>query len=135
VTITWDGMPGHQWKGTVDRLPTQIVPLGTRQVGEVGCVIENPDHDLLPNANITAEIKAEEIPGTLAIPKEVVRRQGPDIGVFLLQGDHVEWRKVSLGLSSYTRTQVLSGLNEGDAIALPTEKPLRNGERVDPAFR
>jgi len=52
--ITWDALPEHQWKGRVDKLPTQIVPLGSRQVGEVGCVIENPDRDLLPNANINA---------------------------------------------------------------------------------
>src|SRR5262249_20756279 len=29
VNITWDALPGHQWKGAVDKLPTQIVPLGT----------------------------------------------------------------------------------------------------------
>ncbi len=135
VTITWDGKAGHQWKGTVDRLPTQVVPLGTRQVGEVGCVIENPDRDLLPNANITADIQATEIPGALVLPKEVVRRQGADTGVFVLAGDHVEWRKVTLGLSSYTKSQVLSALNEGDAVARPTEKPLKNGERVAPVFQ
>ena len=48
VTITWDAMPGRQWKGTVDKFPTQVVALGTRQVGEVGCIIDNPDRDLLP---------------------------------------------------------------------------------------
>src|SRR4029077_4953111 len=48
VIITWDAWPGHRWKGEVDKLPTQVVPLGTRQVGEVGCTIENPDRDLLP---------------------------------------------------------------------------------------
>ena len=86
VTITWDGLPGHQWKGAVDRLPTQVVPHGTRQVGEVGCVIENPDRDLLPNANITAEIQATEVANALALPKEAIRRQGADTGVFLLRG-------------------------------------------------
>ena len=35
VGITWDAMPGRQWKGVVDKTPTQIVALGTRQVGEV----------------------------------------------------------------------------------------------------
>ncbi|MBZ5611795.1 MAG: efflux RND transporter periplasmic adaptor subunit [Acidobacteriia bacterium] len=135
VMITWDGMPGHQWKGAVDRLPTQVVPLGTRQVGEVGCVIENPDRDLIPNANITADIQSTEAPNALALPKETMRRQGAETGVFLLAGDHVEWRKVTLGVSSYTKSQVLSGLNEGDAVALPTEKPLKNGSRVEPAFQ
>jgi multidrug efflux pump subunit AcrA (membrane-fusion protein) len=110
------------------------VPLGSRQVGEVGCIIENPDRDLLPNANITADIQATEALNALALPKEAIRRQGSETGVFLLRGDRVDWRKVSLGVSSYTRSQVLSGLNEGDAVALPTEKALKNGTRVEPVF-
>ena len=135
VIITWDALPGHQWKGKVDKLPTQIVPLGTRQVGEVGCIIENPDRDLLPNANINADIQATVVENALAIPKEAIRRQGSETGVLLLQGDRVVWRKVSLGISSYTKSQVLSGLNEGDAGALPSEKPIQSGSRVQPVFQ
>jgi HlyD family secretion protein len=133
--ITWDALPGHQWKGQVDRLPTQIVPLGTRQVGEVGCIIENPDRDLLPNANINADIEATVAENALALPKEAIRRQGSETGVMLLEADRVAWRKVSLGISSYTKSQVVSGLMEGDAAALPSEKPVQNGSRVQPVFQ
>jgi len=135
VLITWDAKPGHQWKGEVDRLPTQVVPLGTRQVGEVGCVIENPDRDLLPNANIDANIQATVVPNALTILKETVRRQGSDNGVLVLENNHVVWRKVTLGVSSYTKLQVLSGLSDGDAVAMPTEKPLKSGSRVEPVYQ
>ena len=135
VIITWDGLPGHQWKGEVDKLPTQVVPQGTRQVGEIGCIIQNPEHDLLPNANINAEIQAAVVPDALVLPKETIRRQGAESGVFLLENDHVVWRKVALGVSSYTKSQVLSGLKEADAVALPSEKVLKNGTRVEPLFQ
>jgi HlyD family secretion protein len=135
VNITWDALPGHQWKGEVDKLPTQIVPLGTRQVGEVGCVIENPQRDLIPNANINAEIQATVVENALVVPKEAIRREGSETGVFVLQGDRVIWRKIGLGVSNYTKSQVISGLSEGDAVALPTEKPLKNGSRVAPVYR
>jgi HlyD family secretion protein len=135
VVITWDALPGHQWKGQVDKLPTQIMPLGTRQVGEVGCIIENPDRDLLPNANINADIQASVAENALAIPKEAIRRQGSETGVFLLQGDRVAWRKVTLGISSYTKSQVLAGLSDGDAGALPSETPIQSGSRVQPVFQ
>jgi HlyD family secretion protein len=134
VNITWDALPGHQWKGEVDKLPTQIVPLGTRQVGEVGCVIENPQRDLIPNANINAEIQATVVEKALALPKEAIRREGSETGVYLLQGDRVVWRKIGLGVSSYTKSQVLSGLSQGDAVALPSEKPLKNGAKVEPVY-
>jgi HlyD family secretion protein len=135
VVITWDAHPGHQWKGEVDKLPAQIVPLGTRQVGEVGCIIENPDGDLLPNANINADIQASVVENAIAIPKEAIRRQGSDAGVLLLEGDRAVWRKVSLGISNYTKSQVLSGLNGGDAVALPSEKPIQSGSRVQAVFQ
>jgi HlyD family secretion protein len=135
VVITWDAMPGHLWKGAVDKLPTQVIKLDTRQVGEVGCIIQNPDRDLLPNANVTAEIEATTASDALVLPKETIRRQGSETGVFLLNGDRVAWRKVSLGVASYTKTQVLSGLNEGDAVALPSEKVLKSGLRVAPEFQ
>jgi HlyD family secretion protein len=135
VTITWEAAPGHQWKGQVDKLPTQVVPLGTRQVGEVGCVIENPARDLLPNANIDASIQATVVQNALTLPKETIRRQGSETGVLLLQGDRVVWRKVSLGVSSYTKSAVLSGLAEGDAVALPTEKPIKSGSKVGAVFQ
>ena len=134
VNITWDALPGHQWKGQVDKLPTQIVPLGTRQVGEVGCVIENPQRDLIPNSNINAEIQATVVEKALALPKEAIRREGAETGVYLLQGDRVAWRKIGVGVSSYTKSQILSGLSEGDAVALPTEKPLKNGAKVEPVY-
>lgn len=135
VLITWDAIPGHQWKGQVDKLPAQIMPLGTRQVGEVGCVIENPDHDLIPNANINAEIQADVVDHAITIPKEAIRREGGDPGVLLLEGDHVVWRKVNLGISNYTRSQVVSGLGNGDAVALTSDKPIRSGSRVQPVFQ
>ena len=135
VDITWDALPGHRWKGEVDKLPTQIVPLGTRQVGEVGCIIENPDRDLLPNANINADIEASAAANVLVLPKEALRRQGSESGVLLLQGDRVTWRKVTLGVSSYTKTQVLSGLMEGYAVMLPTDKPVKSGSKVEPVYQ
>jgi HlyD family secretion protein len=135
VNITWDAIPGQQWKGEVDKLPTQIVPLGTRQVGEVGCIIENPNHDLLPNANINADIEATAAANVLVLPKEALRRQGSETGVLLLEGDRVVWRKIELGVSSYTKTQVLAGLMEGDAVALPSDKPIKSGSKVEPVYQ
>jgi HlyD family secretion protein len=119
----------------VDKLPEQIIPLGTREVGEVGCIIENPDRDLLPNANINADIQATVVDNAIAIPKEAIRRQGSETGVLVLEGDRVAWRKISLGISNYTKSQVLSGLKDGDAVAMPSEKPIPVGSRVQPVFQ
>ena len=127
--ITWDAMRGRQWKGEVDKTPTQIVPLGTRQVGEVVCVIDNPDRDLLPGTNVNVEIIAKSVENALTIPKEAVRRDG----VFVLVGDRLVWKRISLGVANTTRTQV-EGLNEGDAVALGSDVPLKDGMQVRAVF-
>lgn len=133
VTITWDALPGRQWKGTVDKTPTQIVANGSRQVGEVICLIQNPDMDLLPGTNVNAEIKSESVENALTIPKEAVRHESNQTGVFALDGDRIVWRKITLSVNNTTRTQV-EGLKDGDPVALPTEKPLKSGMQVKPLF-
>jgi HlyD family secretion protein len=133
VKITWDALPKRTWKGSVDRTPTQIVPLGTRQVGEVVCLIENPDRDLLPGTNVNAEIRSESVDNALTIPKESVRRELGQAGVYVLEGDRLVWRNVTLGVNNVTRTQV-DGLKEGDAVALLTDTPLKDGMVVKAVF-
>jgi len=132
VTITWDALPGRQWKGTVDRTPTEIVTMGARQVGEVVCNIDNPDMDLLPGTNVNAVILSETVENAITIPKEAVFRQQGQTGVYLLEGDHLRWRPITQGVNNTTRTQVKE-LKDGDAVALPSDKPFKDGMAVDPA--
>jgi len=133
VSITWDALPGRSWKGTVDKTPTQVEALGSRQVGQVICVIENPDRDLLPGTNVTAEIRAESVQNALTIPREAIRRELGQAGVFVLSGDRVVWKKITMGIGNTTRAQV-EGVAEGDSIALPTEKALKEGMIVKPVY-
>jgi len=134
VAITWDALPGRSWTGVVDKTPTQIEALGSRQVGQVICVIENPDRDLLPGTNVTAEIRAESVSNALTIPREAIRRELGQAGVFVLAGDRVAWRKITMGIGNTTRAQV-EGVGEGDSIALPTEKALKEGMVVKPVYQ
>jgi len=135
VTITWDARPGRKWKGEVDRLPTEVVPLGTRQVGEVGCVIGNPEGELVPGTNVNAEIQSKVVKDAVTAPREALRRQNGDNGMFVLGADNVlEWRPVQLDVTSAGRVQVVSGINAGDSVALPTEKSLKAGMKVTPVY-
>ena len=134
VTITWDALPGRKWTGGVEKKPTQVVALGTRQVGEVTCVIANPDLDLLPGTNVNAEIRSKVVENAITIPNAALRREGGKTGVFVLRGDKIEWQDLKLGVTSVVRSQVLSGLNEGDSVALPTERTLKAGMRVTAVY-
>ena len=130
VTITWDALPGKQWHGTVERKPASIQALGSRQVGEVICSIENPGRELIPGANVNAEIRTAVVEGALVVPKETLRHDAQGDYVFALNGDTVVRRPVKKGASSVTEIQVVEGLAEGDAVALPSDVPLKPGDRV-----
>jgi len=134
VTITWDALPGRQWKGSVDRTPTEIVTMGARQVGEVLCNIDNPDMDLKPGSNVNAVILSETVENAITIPKEAVYRQQGQTGVYLLETDRVRWRKITQGVNNTARTQVKE-LKEGDEVALPSEKTLKDGMAVEPVIQ
>jgi hypothetical protein len=118
----------------VEKLPSQITALNTRQVGEVVCIINNEGGRLLPQTNINAEIRTNVVESALTIPKEVLRREQGETSVFLLRPDNtITSRKITTGTASVTRIEVTKGLQEGDRIALPTDTPLREGMRVQPA--
>jgi HlyD family secretion protein len=134
VSIGWDALPEKRWQGTVEKLPTEIVAVGTRQVGEVVCVIENPGLELLPGTNINAEIRSRVVENAITIPKEALRREGSQAGVLVLLGGRVAWRPIVLGASSVTRTEVKEGLHDTDAVALPSEHALSDGAAVKPVF-
>lgn len=135
VTIAWDAKPGRTWEGTVERIASQIEALGTRQVGEVVATIENPARELVPGTNVNAEIRTNVAANALTIPKEALRREGGEVGVFVLrEGDTLAWQPVETGASSVTRVQVVKGLNDGHAVALPSDLVLKPGMRVAPVY-
>lgn len=135
VTITWDALPGRRWEGTVEREPTEIQALGTRQVGEVWCTIDNPGRELLPGTNVNAEIRTSVVQNAVTIPREALRREAEGPGVFVLRDGALEWRRVTTGAASATRIQIAQGVSQGEAVAMPAETQLRAGMAVRPVYR
>jgi HlyD family secretion protein len=130
VRITWDALPGKEWNGIVEKRPSEVISLGTRQVGEVLCTIDNAARELVPGTNINAFILTQVVNNALTIPKEAVRRDN-GIGVFVLQPDStVKWQQVRTGASDALRVEVVSGLKDGDQVAEPTDATLKNGMKV-----
>jgi RND family efflux transporter MFP subunit len=134
VAITWDARPGQKWFGRVDKLPTQVTALGTRTVGEVTTIVDNPNHDLIPGVTVNATIISKVVPDALAIPKAGLRVIQGVNGVYKLQGDHLQWTPVKPGVSDINNVQILEGLNQGDKVAdrvvEPSDAEIQNGMRV-----
>ncbi len=135
VRITWDALPGKEWTGTVEKRPSEVIALGTREVGEALCTVRNPNHELVPGTNVNAFILTQTVPNALTIPKTAVRREN-GIGVYLLRRDNtVRWQSVRTGVSDALRVQAASGLHDGDLVAQPSDRPLKDGMKVVPVIQ
>jgi HlyD family secretion protein len=135
VRITWDARPGQEWWGRVDRLPTEVVAQGTRTVGEVTTIVENPNHDLLPGVTVNATVISAVVKDAPAIPKAALRTLRGASGVYKLSGKTVVWSPVKTGVSDVNNVQILSGLRLGDRVAEQSgDVEIRNGIRVNPVL-
>jgi HlyD family secretion protein len=136
VSITWDARPGQKWWGKIDKLPTEVIALGTRTVGEVTSTVSNPNHDLLPGVTVNATIISKVVNDALSIPKAALRTIRGETGVYTLHGDSIVWTPVQAGISDVNNVQVLSGVQQGDRVAdrviEPSDAEIRNGMRVRP---
>jgi HlyD family secretion protein len=135
VAITWDALPGKEWTGAIEKKPVSIQTLGTRQVGEVLCTIENPGRELIPGTNVNAGIRTAVAQNALVLPKEVLRRDSDGPFVFVLRNTTIARQPIATGTTSVTRVELTRGLAEGDAVALPTDTSLQAGDTVNPVFQ
>jgi HlyD family secretion protein len=127
VHVKWEGKPEALWEGKTEQMPKQVVTRVTRSVGEVLCSVENSHLDLLPNVNVTVQILVREARNALVAPRSVVTSQGGKRYVFVLDEDILRKHEVTVGISSATQYQMLSGVNEGDKLTLSGDFDLKNG--------
>ena len=132
VNIVWQALSGKEWHGTVERKPTSIESLGSRQVGQVVCIVDNPGRELIPGTNVDASIRTSVVENAVVVPKEALRHDSQGDFVFRLAGDALERRDVKTGHASITHVEISTGLAPGDAVALPSDVALVPGLKVTP---
>jgi HlyD family secretion protein len=130
VKVDWDAMPNRTWTGKVEQVPKQVVARGTRSVGEVLCSVENDKVELLPNINVAVHIVVRQRPGVLVVPRDAVRYDNNQHYVFVFDGDKVHRRDITVGVASFDKYEVVSGLSQGDRIALPKDADLKDGMEI-----
>jgi HlyD family secretion protein len=138
VNISWDARPGQTWRGHVDKLPTEVIALGTRTVGEVNTIVDNPNHDLLPGVTVNVTIISKVVKDALSIPKAALRTLRGETGAYKLSGNQIAWTPIQAGVSDVNNVQVVSGLNLTDRVAdrviEPSDAEIRDGMRVKAAL-
>jgi HlyD family secretion protein len=81
---------------------------------------------------VEARIIVWEDAHALKVPAGALFRRGQDWATFALEGGHAHLRTVTMGRSSGTETQILSGLKEGEEVVIYPGDRVRDGDRVRP---
>jgi HlyD family secretion protein len=106
---------------------TQISPIGVEKDNvttfEVKVSIQNPGNELKANMTANAEIVLQELPNSLIVPEAaIVYDAKKQTFVDIISPDAPQGRRrvpVKVGVGTGTRTQILSGVNEGEKLVLP----------------
>ena len=137
VRITWDALPNKTWPGRTETIPKQVVQRNTRSVGELLCSVNNDNLELLPNTNVTVRINSKERLGVLSVPRGAVEAEGGRRYVYVVKlkqlgvgRSTLEKREIHVGIADATSYEVVSGLEEGEWVALPGDVDLRDGMDV-----
>jgi HlyD family secretion protein len=132
VTVTWDALPGRSWDGKVTQAPTTVVTLGTRNVGQFTCTVDNPAEKLLPNVNVNITIVTARHDNALTVPREAIHQDDGKRFVYQIVDGELKRRDVQTSLSNLTTMEITQGLADGAVVALnaDNQQPLKPGMSV-----
>jgi multidrug efflux pump subunit AcrA (membrane-fusion protein) len=117
------------WTGHVERLPGAVVARGERHVGEVICSLDDSTQ-LIPNLDVDVRIRIQSRPRALLVPRQAVLSDQVGPYVFVIENGTLGRRTIKIDVASVADDAILSGLKEGDVVAIPVNSDLSDGMRV-----
>lgn len=135
VKITWDALPSRTWMGKTEVIPKQVVPRGSRSVGELLCNVSNDKLELLPNTNVNVRINSKEKTNVWTVPRGAVETDGGRKFVYLVKRNELgkstlQKHEIQVGIADATDYEVTGGLQGGEVVALPADAELRDNMAV-----
>ena len=120
VRLTFDAVPDVEITGSV----LSVSPTATAISGVISyyvtVVLPKGDPRLKSGMTAQAEVLTKEIPGVLAVPSAAVRTQNGTSVVTVLDSDGTQRTvTVQTGATGDGKTQILSGVTEGQQVVLP----------------
>jgi multidrug efflux pump subunit AcrA (membrane-fusion protein) len=128
VTFEVDAYPGRSFTGTV-RYVSPALEANQRAL-TVEALVANPNQELKPGLFATALIQQPAKTPAILVPAAAVSTIGGTSRVFVVTGDHVEERIVTIGQTLASEIEVSSGLKAGERVATANLAQLADGRKV-----
>ena len=118
-----DAFPNRRLEGKV----SEMTPMGDYAAKTFRVKIALPDDTpLQPGMSVEANIITREKPNALLIPADALQGNA----VFVLAGNRLRRREVTIGLRGTREVEAVAGLKEGERVASPAPLNLEDGARV-----
>jgi len=120
ATISLDSLPDKTFTGrvvSVDRIGSVSNNVTSYSVN---ILLDTQSPEILPNMAANAKIIVQTKENVLRVPLSAIQSQGEVTFVRLLKNGNPMQVNVTVGLSSDTETEIISGLSEGDEVITGT---------------
>lgn len=128
VVFQVDAYPGREFTGTVRFVSPGLE--ANRRALTIEAVVPNQSGDLKPGLFATARIDQPEKTPAIMVPATAVLTQAGTSRVYVVNGDHVEERIVTLGQPGDALVEIATGLKTGEKVATKNVAQLFDGAKV-----
>jgi HlyD family secretion protein len=127
--VAADAYPGRSFGAEVFYIAPGID--AQRGTVEVKLRVPHPPEFARPDMTVSAEILAAKRLNTLTLDSDVIRdAAGPAPWVLVVRDGRTVRQPVKVGIRGAGHTEILDGLAAGEAVVLPSEAAVREGQRA-----
>ncbi len=129
--VTLDAFPGATFKTTVIHINPAAQPTATGgTIFQVELGMTDPGKTMLLGMKGDATIQVSAVEGALTIPVEALFNQNGQNYVYKVAGTKLVQTNITVGATTDTQVEVVSGLSDGDAVALAGATQYSDGMTV-----
>jgi len=128
ITFEVDAYPNREFTGKV-RFVSPALKADQRAL-TIEAEVPNPDNELKPGLFATARIQQPNPTPAIVAPATAVQATGGANRVYVVKGDHVEERIVTVGQTLDTQVEITNGLKAGEQVATKNLPQLTDGTAV-----
>ena len=128
VYITHYSMPNDTIRATVDQLSPAIDAQTRTYKGVI--LVNNQSLKLKPGMFVKTDIVTDEVRRSIVIPKDVIKKWGSQIFVFVADGTTAIQRSIRTGIENDEFIEVIKGLEVGDKLITEGYETLKNNSKI-----
>jgi RND family efflux transporter MFP subunit len=128
IAFEVDAYPGRQFAATIRYVSPTLQ--ADRRALTVEAAVPNPNNELKPGLFATAKVQQSKPTPAILVPATAVRASAGASRVYVVKGDYVEERVVTVGQSVDQSVEVTSGLAVGERVATANVAQLTDGSPI-----